>query len=146
MADDEPPPGIDAGIPNPARMYNYFLGGKDNFAADREAAERVMQVAPEAPALARRNRAFLRRAVRHLVAEAGIRQFVDIGTGLPTEGSVHEVAHEMDPAVRVAYVDNDPVVLAHSRALLSGTAAATVTVQGTCGAPRRSWPIPNCGR
>ncbi|MEU7913384.1 SAM-dependent methyltransferase [Microbispora bryophytorum] len=130
MADDEPPPGIDAGIPNPARMYNYFLGGKDNFAADREAAERVMQVAPEAPALARRNRAFLRRAVRHLVAEAGIRQFVDIGTGLPTEGSVHEVAHEMDPGVRVAYVDNDPVVLAHSRALLSGTAAATVTVQG----------------
>ncbi|MBX6381558.1 MAG: SAM-dependent methyltransferase [Microbispora sp.] len=130
VSDDAPPPGIDAGIPNPARMYNYFLGGKDNFAADREAAERVLQVAPEARALARSNRAFLRRAVRHLVAEAGIRQFVDIGTGLPTVGSVHEVAHELDPGVRVAYVDNDPVVLAHSRALLSGTAETTVTVQG----------------
>lgn len=130
MVDDfATPPGIDVHTPNAARMYDYFLGGKDNFAADREAAERVLKVAPEARALARRNRAFLRRAVRYLVTEAGIRQFVDIGTGLPTGGSVHEVAHELDPGVRVAYVDNDPVVLAHSRALLSG-AGGTVTVQG----------------
>ncbi|RGA06861.1 SAM-dependent methyltransferase [Microbispora triticiradicis] len=129
VADDAPPPGIDASVPNPARMYDYFLGGKNNYAADREAAERVLRVAPEARMLARRNRAFLRRAVRHLVTEAGIRQFVDIGTGLPAQGGVHEVAHELDPTVRVAYVDHDPVVLAHARALLSG-AGSTVTVRG----------------
>ncbi|GAA0360625.1 SAM-dependent methyltransferase [Microbispora corallina] len=130
MTDDgAAPQGIDAHIPNAARMYDYFLGGKDNFPIDREAAERVLKVAPEARELARRNRAFMRRAVRHLVSEAGIRQFVDIGTGLPTKGNVHEVAAEVDPGTRVVYVDNDPVVLTHSRALLSN-ATNTVTVRG----------------
>ncbi|GIH73183.1 SAM-dependent methyltransferase [Sphaerimonospora thailandensis] len=130
MAEDAAvPPGIDSHIPNAARMYNYFLGGKDNFPTDREAAERVLALAPEARELARQNRAFLRRAVHHLVAEAGIRQFVDIGAGLPTEGNVHEVAAEVDPGTRVAYVDNDPVVLTHARALLSN-ATNTVAVQG----------------
>jgi O-methyltransferase involved in polyketide biosynthesis len=127
--DAEAPPGIDAHIPNAARMYNYFLDGKDNFPADREAAERVLTIAPEVRELARQNRAFMGRAVHHLVAEAGIRQFVDIGTGLPSEGNVHEVAAKVDPGTRVVYVDNDPVVLAHSRALLSNT-TNTATIHG----------------
>ncbi|WP_235558055.1 SAM-dependent methyltransferase [Sphaerimonospora mesophila] len=130
MAEDAAvPTGIDSHIPNAARMYNYFLGGKDNFPTDREAAERVLTIAPEARELARQNRAFLRRAVRYLVAEAGIRQFVDIGAGLPTQGNVHEVAAEVDPGTQVAYVDNDPVVLSHARALLSST-TNTIAVQG----------------
>ncbi|MEV0586387.1 SAM-dependent methyltransferase [Nonomuraea sp. NPDC050310] len=97
-------------------MYDYYLGGKDHFAVDREAAEQVLQVAPQTPALARANRAFLRRAVRHLTS-AGIRQFVDIGAGLPTQGNVHEIA----PEARVAYLDHDPSVLSHARALLATT-------------------------
>ncbi|MCT9935362.1 SAM-dependent methyltransferase [Planotetraspora sp. A-T 1434] len=136
MAEDATaPPGIDVHIPNAARMYNYYLGGKDNFPVDREAAERVLAVAPEARELARQNRAFMRRAVRYLVAEAGIRQFLDIGTGLPTEGNVHEVAAEVDPGTRVAYVDNDPVVLAHARALLSST-TNTLAVPGDLRQPQ----------
>ncbi|MEW9530484.1 SAM-dependent methyltransferase [Microbispora sp. NPDC049125] len=121
-------PGIDAHIPNAARMYNYLLGGKDNLPADRRAAERLLTVAPEARELALRSRAFLHRAVRHLAADAGIRQFVDIGSGLPEGRTVHEVAAEADPGTRVAYVDNDPVVLAHSRAMSGAT--CTVTVEG----------------
>ncbi|MEV4172716.1 SAM-dependent methyltransferase [Nonomuraea sp. NPDC049709] len=99
--------------PNPARMYDYMLGGKDNFAVDRLALDQLAELIPEAVALARANRAFLQRAVRY-VARAGIRQFLDLGSGLPTQGSAHEVA----PEARVVYVDHDPVVAAHATALL----------------------------
>ncbi|WP_329238461.1 SAM-dependent methyltransferase [Actinoallomurus sp. NBC_01490] len=105
--------------PSPARLYNYYLGGKDNFAVDREAAESILAVMPEGRRVARENRAFLRRVVRHLTLETGIRQFVDLGTGLPTEGNVHEVAQEVAPETRVVYVDNDPIVLAHGEAMLA---------------------------
>ena len=111
-------PGIDTATASPARMYDYYLGGKDNFPADRAAAEAVIADHPQQRALARNNRAFLRRAVAHL-AEAGIDQYVDIGTGIPTSPNVHEVARAAHPAARVAYVDDDPVVLSHARALLS---------------------------
>ncbi|WP_106401336.1 SAM-dependent methyltransferase [Actinocorallia populi] len=118
---DEPTPGgIDVTVPNVARMYDFYLGGKDNYAADREAAARVLEVAPQAPALARENRAFLGRAVRFLAAEAGVRQFLDLGAGLPTRGNVHEAAREAAAETRCVYVDNDPVVLTHGRALLAG--------------------------
>lgn len=109
---------ITANTPNVARMYDYYLGGKDNFAADRAAAGQVLAIAPATSALARANRAFLGRAIRHLSA-AGIRQFIDVGSGLPTRENAHEVAQREAPDSRVAYVDNDPVVLAHSRALLA---------------------------
>jgi hypothetical protein len=109
-----------------ARIYNYALGGKDNYAADRAAAEAVLKVNPEMAFTARANRAFLGRAVRYLAAEAGIRQFLDIGTGIPTAGNTHEVAQAVAPESRVVYVDYDPVVLAHARALLiSSEAGAT---------------------
>src|SRR6201996_2609177 len=111
--------GIDTSRPHPARMYDYFIGGKNNFAADRETAEKMLVAQPGARTGARENRGFLGRAVRYLVEEAGIRQFLDIGTGLPTTNSVHEVAQAIDPAARVVYVDNDPLVLAHARALLT---------------------------
>jgi hypothetical protein len=114
------PPGLDVSTPNVARVYDYTLGGKDNYAIDREVADLSHEVMP-ARAGARANRAFLRRAVRFLVAEAGIRQFIDIGSGLPTQGNVHEVAQAIDPAARVVYVDYDPVVLVHARALLGVT-------------------------
>jgi S-adenosyl methyltransferase len=112
------PGGVNVTMPNHARVYDYFLGGKDNFAADREAAERIAAVAPDTALLARANRRFLVRAVR-LFAETGIRQFIDLGTGLPTSPNVHEVARELDPSARVVYVDNDPVVVTHNRALLA---------------------------
>lgn len=105
--------------PNVARMYDYLLGGKDNFEADREAVREVIRHAPDTPFMARENRAFLRRAVRFLAA-AGIRQFVDIGSGLPTRGNVHEIAHQVAPDARVVYVDAEPIVLTHGRALLAG--------------------------
>lgn len=119
---DETPdrtPGLDVATANVARMYDYYLGGKDNFAADRAAAERVLATAPEARTAARANRAFLGRAVHYLAAECGVRQFVDIGAGLPSQGAVHEVAHRVDPDARVVYVDYDPVVGAHAEALLA---------------------------
>ena len=112
---------IDTTRPHPARVYNYLLGGKDNFAVDRETAEKVMQSWGTARAAARENRAFLGRAVRYLVTEAGIRQFLDIGTGLPSANNVHEVAQSIAPQCRVVYVDNDPIVLAHARALLASS-------------------------
>ena len=112
---------IDTGTAHSARIYNYWLGGKDNFPADREAAEAAMAANPGIVADVRANRAFLARAVRYLVAEAGIRQFLDIGTGLPTADNTHEVAQATAPESRVVYVDNDPIVLAHARALLSST-------------------------
>jgi S-adenosyl methyltransferase len=128
MADKEDgaPPGVDVTTPNVARVYDAFLGGKDNFAADRAVVEFALQVTPDAPAGARANRAFLRRVVRYLVREAGITQFLDIGSGLPSNGNVHEIAHETDPGSRVVYVDYDPVVLSHGRALLADARTTTV--------------------
>jgi S-adenosyl methyltransferase len=104
--------------PHPARMYDYYLGGKNHFAADREVAEKLLASVPSGRTGARENRAFLGRAVRYLTAEAGVMQFLDIGTGLPTTNNVHEVAQAAAPSARVVYVDNDPLVLAHARALL----------------------------
>jgi len=112
--------GIDTTVPTTARIYDYWLGGHDNFAADRAAALKVSEAAPEAQMMAVENRRFLRRAVRYLAADAGITQFLDIGTGLPTQRNVHQVAQDINPAARVVYVDNDPMVLAHSRALKTG--------------------------
>ncbi len=111
--------GFDITVPNVARIYDFLLGGKDNFAADRLAAMELLEAVPEAAIAARDNRAFLGRAVRFLAREAGIRQFLDIGTGLPTRGNVHEIAHDTDPAARVVYVDNDPMVIVHANALLA---------------------------
>src|SRR5215472_10568442 len=112
---------FDTGVPHIARVYNYWLGGKDNFAADREAAEQVIATAPHVLASVRAQRAFLGRAVHFLVAEAGIRQFLDIGTGLPSANNTHEVAQRAAPQSRVVYVDKDPIVLTHARALLASS-------------------------
>jgi len=113
--------GLDTSHAHPARVYNYWLGGKDNFAADREAAELAIAANPGIVTDVRENRAFLTRAVRYLAAERGIGQFLDIGTGLPTAGNTHEVAQAAVPQARVVYVDNDPVVLSHAQALLTST-------------------------
>ena len=113
--------GLDTSVAHPARVYDYWLGGKDNFAADREAAERVLAVAPGLRYRVRANRAFLGRATRYLAAEAGLRQFLDIGTGIPAAGNTHEVAQRVAPDARVVYVDNDPIVLLHAQALLRST-------------------------
>ena len=104
--------------PNAGRIYNFLLGGKDNYEQDRQAAGQLLAVVPDARAAARANRRFLGRAVRFLAQDAGIRQFIDIGAGLPATANVHQVARELDPRARVAYVDNDPVVVSHARALL----------------------------
>jgi SAM-dependent methyltransferase len=111
---------VDASVPNAARVYDFFLGGTDNYAADRELARKILAILPDTAAVCRDNRAFLQRAVRFLAGEAGIRQFLDIGAGLPTMGNVHEVARETAPVSRVAYVDYDPAVLSQARALLAG--------------------------
>ncbi|MFG1705026.1 SAM-dependent methyltransferase [Nonomuraea sp. M3C6] len=108
---------FDPNTPNLARMYDYMLGGKDNLTVDRAAIDRLVEHIPAAVPLARANRAFLQRAVRHL-AGAGVRQFLDLGSGLPTQGNVHEVVREVSPDAKVVYVDHDPVVAAHARALL----------------------------
>lgn len=113
-------------VPSPARMYNYFLGGTDHYPADRIAAEKALEAVPGLARGARTNRAFLQRAVRFLAAEAEIRQFLEIGAGLPSAGQVHEVAQAADPACRVVYVDNDPVVLAHGRSLLHGIGGTAI--------------------
>jgi hypothetical protein len=110
---------FDTTVAHQARVYNYLLGGKDNYAADREAAEKAARVYPDGAFTARANRAFLGRAVRYLTGEAGVRQFLDIGTGIPTKGNVHEVAQAVAPETRVLYADYDPIVLAHARALLT---------------------------
>jgi hypothetical protein len=120
-AGEEQPPGPDTAHAHSARVYNYWLGGKDNYAADREAAEQAIAANPQIVADVRANRAFLARAVRYLAAERGVGQFLDIGTGLPTAANTHEVAQAAAPAARIVYVDNDPVVLAHARALLTST-------------------------
>jgi S-adenosyl methyltransferase len=111
---------INTSVPNPARIYDYLLGGKDNYPADREVTEQLLALAPVAREVVHDNRAFLRRAVRFLTQEAGIRQFIDLGSGLPTQGNVHEIAQAIAPDARVAYVDNDAMVVTHSRALLAG--------------------------
>lgn len=113
--------GLDTGVAHPARRYNYWLGGKDNFAADRESGDLLAKSYPAARIAARANRAFLQRTVRYLAAEVGVRQFLDIGTGLPTADNTHEVAQRVHAGSRVVYVDNDPMVMAHARALLSST-------------------------
>jgi hypothetical protein len=118
---DEQLPKFDPTVPHSARIWNYWLGGKDNFAADREVGDYMLSLMPDLVESARADRAFLGRAVRHLVAEQGIRQFLDIGTGLPTASNTHEVAQAAAPECRIVYVDNDPMVLAHARALLTST-------------------------
>jgi S-adenosyl methyltransferase len=129
-ADSERAP-IDLHIdrPHPARVYDYLLGGKDNYAADRAAAAEGLKANPNSRIPPRENRAFLRRAVHYLAREAGITQFLDIGTGIPTSPNVHEVAQDAEPTARIVYVDNDPIVLAHARALLtSGPAGKTAYI------------------
>ena len=118
---------IDTSRPHPARIYDYLLGGKDNYEVDREAGERLVSAAPEARIGVRANRAFMRRAVRHVVGE-GIRQILDLGTGLPTSPNVHEIAQEVAPDVRVAYIDNDPIVYTHGNALLSRTGTTSIVL------------------
>jgi hypothetical protein len=121
---------FDTTVAHPARVYDYWLGGKDNFAADREAAERVLAAAPGLRMRVRANRAFLARAVYFLAGEAGVRQFLDIGTGIPSANNTHEVAQAAAPTARVVYVDNDPIVITHAKALLnSDPAGATDYLQ-----------------
>ena len=117
----EVPLDIDTSVAHVARVYDYWLGGKDNFAADRAAGEQAIQAYPDIVYSVRANRAFLARTVRYLAGEAGIRQFLDIGTGIPTANNTHEVAQDVAPGSNVVYVDNDPVVLTHARALLAGS-------------------------
>src|ERR1700754_1658446 len=112
---------LDTSVPHSARVWNYWLGGKDNFAVDREAGDRVRAVFPAIVDNARAQRAFLGRAVRHLAADRGVRQFLDLGTGLPTADNTHEIAQSVAPESRVVYVDNDPLVLVHARALLTSS-------------------------
>ncbi|MEN3361974.1 MAG: hypothetical protein V7637_5956 [Mycobacteriales bacterium] len=121
---DWAPAGVDLDRPNVARMYDYYLGGSHNFRVDREVADQVIEMLPTLPRLAQANRAFLHRSVRYCL-EAGIRQFLDLGSGIPTVGNVHEIAQRFDPSARVAYVDLDPVAIAHARAILAGNENAT---------------------
>jgi hypothetical protein len=130
MAGDDRRPAADLDVskPNVARVYDAFLGGKDNFAADREFVDRVMRQAPKAPLAAKANRAFLRRVVRYLVADAALTQLLDIGSGLPTQGNVSEVAHDINAAVQVVHVDIDPVVYTHSKALLANSRTTDIII------------------
>jgi hypothetical protein len=134
--EDRAEPDFDTTVAHPARVWDFLLGGKDNFAADRTAGEQVLQVMPEMGLVARGGREFLARAVHYLAAEAGIRQFLDIGTGLPTADNTHEVAQRAAPESRIVYVDNDPIVLTHARALLTSdprgqTAYISADIQDT---------------
>jgi hypothetical protein len=115
---DVAPPGVNTNVPHSARIYDYWLGGKDNFAVDRAVGEAMIQAIPGMRYMAGENRKFVHRAARDLVAKEGIRQFLDIGTGIPTRPNLHEVAQEIAPETRVVYVDNDPIVLVHARALM----------------------------
>jgi hypothetical protein len=124
-----PPDELNTNVAHSARVWNYFLGGKDHYPADREAGDQVLALMPEIRESAQADRAFLGRVVRYLAGEAGVRQFLDIGTGLPTADNTHEVAQAVAPDSRIVYVDNDPIVLAHARALLtSGPAGVTAYV------------------
>jgi hypothetical protein len=120
-------PEIDTSVAHSARVYDYFLGGKDNFAADREAGDEIIEAVPTVVTAFRLNRAFLGRAVRFLASECGIRQFLDIGPGLPSANNTHEVAQAIAPEARVMYGDNDPMVMVHARALLTGATEGTVS-------------------
>ncbi|MCT7353757.1 SAM-dependent methyltransferase [Streptomyces sp. 15-116A] len=144
MSDPATPPGpaplqkIDTSVPHSARIWNYWLGGKDNYPVDEEAGDAYTAVFPGIVTIARSSRAFLRRNITYLVAEAGIRQFLDIGTGLPTADNTHEVAQRIAPEARIVYVDNDPMVLAHARALLySAPEGATAYVDADVRDPER---------
>jgi O-methyltransferase involved in polyketide biosynthesis len=119
MQDDRPP--INGGVPHSARIWNYWLGGKDCYESDRQVGDEIRKVNPEIVDIARAQRAFLRRTVTYLTAEVGLRQFLDVGTGLPTLDNTHEVAQRIAPEARIVYVDHDPVVLAHATALLTST-------------------------
>jgi trans-aconitate methyltransferase len=121
------PARVDSSVPNVARVWNYLIGGRDNFEADRQAAKQLVAASPVTAQAAPASRAFLRRAVTYLAAEAGVRQFLDIGTGLPTAGNTHEVAQAVDPSCRIVYVDTDPVVLSHARAGLRSSAEGTTS-------------------
>ncbi len=125
-------------VAHSARIYDYYLGGKDNYAADRAAAEQIERAIPSVRAVARGNRQFMARVMRYLAVDRGVRQFLDIGTGIPTEPNLHQVVQEHAPDARVVYVDNDPIVLAHARALLTGTPEGrTEYVQADVTAPER---------
>jgi S-adenosyl methyltransferase len=130
-------PEIDPTVPNSARIWNYWLGGKDNYPVDREAGDEYRAIYPEIVDVARASREFLARAVRYLASEAQVRQFLDIGTGLPTVDNTHEVAQRVASDTRVVYVDNDPVVLTHARALLTSTRAITAYVDADLHDPDR---------
>ena len=121
MMADDPVNAIDTSVPHSARIWNYWLGGKDNYPVDREAGEQYVSIYPGIVDIARTGRHFLARAVRYLAGEAGVRQFLDIGTGLPTMDNTHEIAQRLAPASRIVYVDNDPLVLTHARKLLTST-------------------------
>ena len=121
VAGRTPPPGIDTTIPQPARFWDYMLGGRDNYPIDREVGQQVLAIFPDLLDSARADRGFLVRVVRYLVKDAGIRQLLDIGTGLPTANNTHQVAQANAPECRIVYVDNDPMVLVHARALLTST-------------------------
>jgi S-adenosyl methyltransferase len=125
-------PDFDVSKPNVARVYDAMLGGKDNFAADREFVAEVLRFAPMAPLGAISNRQFLRRVVRYLVVEAGVTQFIDLGSGLPTQGNVSEVVHQFSPRARVVHVDNDPVVYTHSKALLADAQTTEFVLGDVC--------------
>ena len=132
------PPGIDTTVAHSARMYDWWLGGKDNFAADRALGDAFAKAIPTIRTMAQENRNFLHRAVRHLVGEAGIRQFLDIGTGIPTSPNLHQTAQEIVPETRVVYLDNDPIVLAHARALMvSGNQGATEYIHADLREPEK---------
>ncbi|HET6480987.1 MAG TPA: SAM-dependent methyltransferase [Actinoplanes sp.] len=132
------PAGLDPTVPHPARRYNYWLGGKDNFAADRASGDELQKHFPKVRLGALANRALLQRATRFLAAEAGIRQFLDIGTGLPTADNTHEVAQRVAPESRIVYVDNDPLVMVHARALLnSSPEGETAYIEADLTEPRK---------
>jgi SAM-dependent methyltransferase len=124
---DYEPPHIDTSKAHSARVYDYLLGGKDNYLPDREAAEQLLKADPSAEASVRQNRQFLHRVARYLSAEEGISQFLDIGTGIPTSPNLHEIVQQVNPAARIAYLDNDPIVLAHAQARLTSSPDGRVT-------------------
>jgi len=136
-AEESVPWGVDITVPHSARMYDYWIGGKDNFAADRAMGEQFARVIPGIRTMARENRNFMERVVRYLVREAGLRQLLDVGTGIPTSPNVHEIAREIAPETRVVYVDNDPIVLTHARALLAnGVHGRTSYIDGDLRRPK----------
>ena len=130
MSEETAPGQIDTTVPHSARIWNYWLGGKDNYAVDRQVGEHVAKLFPNIVDEARFSRAFLRRVVRYLTGEGGIRQFLDVGTGLPTVDNTHQIAQQIAPESRIVYVDNDPLVLAHARALLTSSSEGVAEYVG----------------